>query len=319
MNDTDTFISELRRSELYLSNEKVKAAVDAAIPRIKASPDKGSLVQEIDTLRSDIEAVLSGKTRNLEKNDEEWIKDIVDREYGEASTTLSLVLDPRKGERAPSKEKIKASILKQLKPEQIAELRKLRESVLLIVPDTNIERLQTAINKPECKNKGAITGQQDAYVGDFFKDTVMQAAQHFGVRRDQEITKYRFAIVEGAQNFNGTDASEPWNKQQSMRNDKRIADFEANYASKGIQSMNAHAYMMLMMRNLRVGKPTDMINASSSQFTLLAGEPKAAHVRDGSVAFGYGAGARAGFDRDGLGNPSAGARLRASVMGEVEA
>jgi len=318
MSDTDTFISELRSSELYLSNERVKAAVDAAIPRIKASPDTGGLVKEIDTLRGDIEAVLAGKQGNLEKNDQEWIKDIVDREYGEASTTLSLVLDPLKSERAPSKEKIKASILK-LRPEQIAELRKLREPVLLIVPDTNIERLQTAINKPECKNKGAITGQQDAYVGDFFKDTVMQAAQHFGVRRDQDITKYRFAIVEGAQNFNGTDASEPWNKQQNIRNDKRIADFEAHYAGKGIQSMNAHAYMMLMMRNLRVGKPTDMINASSSQFTLLAGEPKAAHVRDGLVAYGDWNDDKARFADVSLDNPDDLARLRASVMGEVEA
>ncbi len=320
MIDVNTYIDDYKNSELYNSNNRVKAAVDAKIPEIRAAAgDNGRLKNSIDALRDEIQVLLTPRAGKLDVPDEKWIKDIVDRDYGEASTTLSLVLDSRKGERAPTKEKIQASILKQLTCEQVAELRKLREPVLLIIPDTNIERLQTAVNKPECKNKGGITGQTDAYVGDFFRDTVFETAQHFGVRRDQDITKYRFAIVEGAQHFDGTDAAEPWNKRQDMKNEKRIEVFEANYAGKGIQSMNAHAYMMLMMRTLRTGKPTDMINASNSQFTLLAGEPRDAHVRDGRVACGRWGDGRAGFYRDFLGSEFGNARLRASVMGEVEA
>jgi hypothetical protein len=332
MNTTE-LEKELKVSCAY-EHPAARRAIDEVLPQMYAAEKAGNM-DEVDRLRIKltqalhvIADALPSSPNPLPEDARQWCEALLDdpqHGYDEARDTLNIVLDADKGETAPSKEQVKAAFLRSLTKEQIAELQKLREPTLLIVPDTTAARFISAVDKPACKNQGAIFNQNDAYfdTNNFYRNVLSAIATQNNVAANQpKISKYRFVITEGKQHFDAqaSDHDHSWNKREDMKNEDRIAAFE-NYLTKttGLTSLNATTYLMLMIRGLKKGEPTDRISENAWQFTLLPGEPRNEHIKNGLGAYGYWAedGRRAYFYYDNLGNEAAYARVRAAVMGEI--
>lgn len=260
---------------------------------------------------------------HLPEDAKRWCESLLDDQesgYDMAKDTVNIVLDSAKREVCPPKEQVKEALLRTLTKEQIEELQKLHEPTLLIVPDTTAAKLQAAVDKPACKT---MSNQNDAHFEDFYTNALSAIATQNSVPDDQlKITKYRFVITEGKQHFDAQDGDydTAFNKRVSMKNEDRVVAFEAYLqAQPGLVSQNAAIYMMLMIRGLKGGNPTDRISDTDWQFTLLPGEPKNEHVKNGLVAYGLWSSdlRRAFFGGDALGNEFGRARLRAAVMGEI--
>lgn len=318
----------LKESQAW-NNAKARAAMEEALQEIRENEEMDNrtevnrLIEKLnEKLKKILEALPSGSNR-LPEDAKLWCESLLDdagHGYESAKDTVNIVLNSSKGETCPSKDQVKAALLRTLTKEQVAELQKLREPTLLIVPDTTAERLKGAVNKPACKT---MQRQKDAYFDNFYTNALSAIATQNGVLEDQaKITKYRFVITEGKQHFDAQakDHDYAWNKRENMKNEDRIAAFEKYLqAHPGLVSQNAAMYMMLMIRGLKGGNPADRISDTNWQFTLLPGEPKTEHVKGGLVGSGRwnSVTRQARFGSADLGAERDFGRLRAAVMGEI--
>ncbi|MEK9159832.1 MAG: AAA family ATPase [Patescibacteria group bacterium] len=216
---------------------------------------------------------------------------------------------------APTPEQIKQA-LKVVKKEQWEEVVKFKKPTLLIVPyPAKLDRYEKAINRPECKTPSSAN---DAYFSEFTKETFnLQCTQaKAGLTApkgkaldDGKILGYRFVITDGVEDI--TDHGE-WNQAKigtkTPTNQERINAFNANFRPKSMMGLDDQSYALLQMRAMKSGAPID-----KNTITLLEQVQ-----RNGSVACGDWAGARAGFHNANLDFPLDSARLRASVMGEIK-
>lgn len=206
-----------------------------------------------------------------------------------ARQTVNIVLNPNNGEVCPSQVQVKAAMMRTLTEDQLNELERLREPTLLIVPHTIPERLISAVDHRKCRT---MRDQRNAYFDEqrFYRNALLAIAAQQGLPSDQPmITKYRFAITEGAQHFaaESSDYDFAWNQNNKMESQDRIAAFEAYLAAHpGLVSQNAAVFMMRMIHGLLRREPTGRINQKKSQATLLPGEPNTNHVRDRRVVCG---------------------------------
>lgn len=330
-------LAELKWTPAY-ENGEGRIAIDEASVKILAADSAGNTARVLELSNAlaarlrEIAAAIDpdaaeaagrapsgGERTSLLPEDVRWCEELVEREYDTAAATTGMVLDSSKGEALPSKAKVKASILRQLTPEKVKELRKLREPALLILPDTTAERMVSAGNNPALKT---MPGQIDTGWDNHYKNALSATAATRGVPAEQsKITKFRFAVVEGKQHFDAqaSDHDFAFNKRETMENQIRIAAFDEYCKQTGMQSIDAVGYELLMIRGLKERKPTDMIDNSSWQFTMLTGEPRNEYIKGGLVAAGYwlSDGRKPYFSYGNLGNQFGRARLRPAVMGEI--
>lgn len=317
--------------EIAVGDKIVALDVPAGMPIEEVEALLGKFVRDV---RAALDAMLEPSTPSepkaekvntkLSPEDVRYIEKLIDDEYQEALDTVNLTLDAARHEVAPDIDAVKAAVLKTLTHELVAELKHLREPTLLIVPHTNGDRLLAAANRPECINQGGTTGQENAYWNaDAYAGAVAGVAEMNNVAANQEkITSYRFVITEGKQHFDARpkDADVAWNARTPVKNGVRIKKFQEYCTRTGMKSLDASAFVLLMIRGMRKGEPTDRISDTDFNFTLLPGDPLDKHMKGDSVATGYwySHNRQARFSYDSLGPGLGNARLRAAVMGNIE-
>ena len=311
MVDLEAHIDRIQRSNVLNPshadfNAGVKAAVDAALPRLRGSVGQPDRIEaEIDALTREIEGIIEGPVS---------IPEIIERQIDEALEVAALFELTSDDKPLPSKDGLRRAIMKDVGAVEWEKIEKFREPTLLLVPyPTSMERYQAGINSGACK--GPANAASDAYISDFTSQTFSADALSTG--SEGKILGWRFVITEGAKDM--TDAGD-WNKQQvggnTPRNDERIRMFENHFQGTKIEGMDYPAYIVLQMLAMKKGEPVDGVKYGDYlTFSLLT-----KHQRGGRVAGGRWApvNQRVLLDSANLAYRILNARVRASVMGDVE-
>lgn len=312
MIDLEAHIDRIQRSDALNPshadfNADVKAAVEAAIPKLLENASQpGELEAEINALTKQIEAILEGPSA---------VPEIIEKQMDEAFEVAKLFELTPDDKPLPSKAVLKRAIMKQVGLVEWEKIQKeFKKPTLLLVPyPTSIERYKAGINSDACKGPANVA--RDAFFSDFTSQTFSADALSTG--SEGKILGWRFVITEGAKDM--TDAGE-WNKQQvggnTPRNDERIRMFEGHFQGTKIEGMDCPSYIVLQMLAMKKGELVDGVQYGDYiTFSLLT-----KHQRDGSVAYGdWRPAAQCVYlDRDALDRQDRYARVRASVMGDIE-
>lgn len=235
------------------------------------------------------------------------LKAFLEAQFGAARETAEIFNIGTGDKRLPNKSEVERALLKTVTEEQWREIQNFRKPQLLIVPyPTSKDRYETAFNDPRCKTP---SNANDAQFYSFAKETF--AADSACTRSGGKVKGYRFVITDGdASLTNHGDWNQETVGSQVSENKERIEAFNAHFAGKMMEALDYPAYILLQMAAMRARQPID-----SETYTLLT-----KHQRDGRVAVG-------GWDPEGrnvyLGNDyldsqDHNARVRASVMGDIE-
>ena len=339
MPDLPTFLLHLNRLQEKLNSGKlnltdsVKYTVylnaftedgKVVLADVKIDQNKVRVSLRLDGAGSMLKHHGEVKDREFKKEQEnqeniKWLMELVERNYSEALRTFNLIVDSKKGEPVPSKEVVKFSLATRLTKQQIGELQKLLEPILIIIPDTESERLISAINQLDCdKATGIIDhlfNDKNAYFEDFYKTTLKKIAKSFIIPPSSKKTgKCIFVICEGKCNLEADDF-DAWNKNKSTSTQDRLEAFEKYYEGKGVVGLNDLAYVVLSIR-----KPIDCLRDQS--FILLSGETKTSFVENNECwSVAYGPWVRdpysAIYYRDYMSFKHTHRRIRACVTGEI--
>jgi hypothetical protein len=219
----------------------------------------------------------------------------------------------------PPREAVLQSVLQNLTPERVQEIRKFHVVKLVIVPIASVDRYTEALHGAS----QTMEGSREPIVRTILLNNQTTQAQVEG----SKITKWRFAITEGSQTFDvpeWDDISKTFQQRIGFFRNSNLKKKVKGPGSKGMSILDYPSYIALMYQGLLHGKPIDCEYRNDSkdrnskarawQYSLLYQEENGFLVGAASwrhdLRYVY-------LDDEYIGNRSVNARLRSAVMGDI--